>query len=594
MSADAPSDPGPWGQLGELPERVNMAAFLVDRAREAPDAPAIRVARGVGAGLTFADTTYAELERTSGVLAAALAAEGLGPGDRVSVFVKPGVELIALVFALLRMGAVPVLIDPGMGPRSVLSCVERMAPKAFLGIPLAHVLRRLKPKAFRTVELDVVAAGGGGRLVAALTGARTTAGLLAAHAHAERPLRDTHRDDPAAILFTSGSTGPPKGVAYTHGMFEAQVRALKATYDMRPGEVDVACLPVFALFSPALGMTCVFPELDPSKPATCDPARIADAIRASGATTTFGSPAIWRRVVPHCLETGKDLSGLRRVLIAGAPVPADLLADLRSLLGPDGDVHTPYGATESLPVSTLSGAELLTEDAGALRARSETGDGTCVGRPVPGIELELVRITDEPLAAWSDDLRVPDGALGEVVVRGPVVTAEYVSESGHTADAKVPVPADRAHHPGEVMHRIGDLARRDPDGRLWFHGRKSHRLETADGLVMPVPVENVVNTHPAVARCALVGVGPSGAERQVLVVRPEAEAWPVDRRAGADLAAALFEHVADQPVCAGVERILFRRELPVDVRHNAKIHRGELKVWAEAQGEPDGPEGHGR
>jgi len=584
---------GSWSQLGELPERVNMAAFLVERAREAPDTPAIRVARGVGDALTFDDTCYGELERHSGALAAALVAEGLGPGDRVSVFVKPGVELIAITFALLRMGAVPVLIDPGMGPANVLSCVERMAPKAFIGIPLAHVLRRLKGRAFRTVELDVVADGRGAGLVAAMTGARTTRRLRARHAAADFPLLETSRDDEAAILFTSGSTGPPKGVTYTHGMFEAQVRALKATYDMRPGEVDVACLPVFALFSPALGMTCVFPELDPSKPATCDPARIADAIRASGATTTFGSPAIWRRVVPHCLETEKDLSGLRRVLIAGAPVPSDLLADLRGLIREGGDVHTPYGATESLPATTLSGTELLEEDGGELRHLSESGSGTCVGRPVAGIELDLIRITDEPIAAWSEDLRVPDGELGEVVVRGPVVTAEYKFEPGHTAAAKIPVPPGEAHHPGEVRHRIGDLARRDAAGRVWFHGRKSHRLETTDGIVMPVPIENVFNTHPSVARSALVGVGERGAERQVLVVRPEEGAWPESRGAGADLAAALFEHVAESPCCAGVERILFRRELPVDVRHNAKIHRGELKTWAEEQGEPDGPNGHG-
>ena len=588
MSEGSTTRRDPWSELGDLPERVNMARFLVERAHEAPMAPAIRVASGVGDALTFTDTTYAELEVHSGTLAAALTFEGLGPGDRVSVFVRPGVELIAITFALLRMGAVPVLIDPGMGPKNVLACVERMRPKAFIGIPLAHVLRRLRKKAFRTVELDVVARGRGAGLVAGLTGAKTTGDLLVEYAGKNRPLRDSRRDEEAAILFTSGSTGPPKGVTYTHGMFEAQVRALQATYDMRPGEVDVACLPVFALFSPALGMTCVFPELDPSKPASCDPARIADAIRASGATTTFGSPAIWRRVVPHCLETGKDLAGLRRVLIAGAPVPSDLLADLRGLLGPDGDVHTPYGATESLPVSTLSGAELLEDEGGELRRRSESGSGTCVGRPVAGIELDLIRITDEPIERWSEDLLVPDGELGEVVVRGPVVTAEYKFEPGHTAAAKIPVPADATHHEGEVRHRIGDLARRDTAGRIWFHGRKSHRLETAAGIVMPVPVENVFNTHPSVARSALVGVGERGAEAQVLVVCPEPDAWPTGRAAGTDLAGALFEHVADEPSCAGVERILFRRELPVDVRHNAKIHRGELKDWATEQGAPEG------
>ncbi|MDF1799255.1 MAG: fatty acid CoA ligase family protein [Planctomycetota bacterium] len=578
--------PDAWDQLGELPALVNMAGFLVERAKQDPDATAIRVARtdpDAPEGVAFDDTTYGELEFHSGTLAMALSFGGLNPGDRVSIFVKPGVELIAITFALLRIGAVPVLIDPGMGMQSVLSCVERMAPKAFIGIPIAHLLRRLKPRAFRSVELDFVAGGPGSGLVARLTPAVSLERLLADSTTKNRPLLETPRDAEAAVLFTSGSTGPPKGVTYTHGMFEAQVRALKETYGMGPGEVDVACLPVFALFSPALGMTCVFPELDPSKPATCDPAKLAGAIRASGATTTFGSPAIWRRVVPHCLAEGKDLPSLRRVLVAGAPVPADLIADFKRLLPPGADVHTPYGATESLPVTSLSGAELLEEDGGALRLAAESGAGTVVGRPVAGIDLRLIRITDDPIAAWSDELEVAPGELGEIVVRGPVVTAEYKFEPLHTGAAKIAVAPERAHHKGEVWHRIGDIGRLDATGRLWFQGRKSQRLETSTGLVMPVPVENVFNTHPDVFRSALVGVGEPGEQVQVLVVQPVEGRFPKGNPAGADLAASLFEHVAGNLACDGVGRILFHRDFPVDVRHNAKIHRGQLRDWAATQ-----------
>ena len=574
----APSAPV-WAQLGALPERVNMAQFLVERARQAPDALAIRVARTVADQVTFADTTYGELDADSGALAASLAAAGVRPGSRVSVFVRPGVELIAITFALLRIGAVPVLIDPGMGPKNVLACVERMAPEAFIGIPAAHLIRRLRPKAFRSVTLEVVASGRGGKLLSKLSGAYHIDSLRERGRYLDAPLRETPRDDPAAILFTSGSTGPPKGVVYTHGMFEAQVRALKALYGIEPGEIDVACLPVFALFGPALGMTSVFPELDPSKPATCDPRSLCRTIQAAGATTTFGSPAIWRRVVPWCLEHGESLPTLRRVLIAGAPVPTALIADFQSLLHEGADVFTPFGATECLPVSSAAGRELVARGAGSIRARAESGAGTCVGRLAPGIELRLIGVTDETLDKWDSAGELPivpgtKSALGEIVVRGPVVTREYHSEPDQTAAAKIPVDPHEAHDEGEVWHRIGDVGYVDADGQLWFTGRKSHRLETRSGLVMPVPIENVFNTHPAVFRSALVGLGARGEERQVLIVQLESGKKP-----GAALATELFLHGDPFPTCAGVAALVFRDDFPVDVRHNAKIHRGELKVW---------------
>lgn len=578
----------PWSELGDLPGSVNMASFLVERAAATPEALAIRVAKTVASPggeprCEFDDTTFAELSRVSGELATGLTWAGVERGARVCLFVRPGVELIALVFGLLRIGAVPVLIDPGMGPKNVLSCVERMQPAAFIGIPLAHIMRRLRPRAFRSVKLDVVATGRGSRAIARLTGARHIDDIMADGRGKNAALLEALRDDEAAILFTSGSTGPPKGVVYTHGMFEAQVRALKALYGIEPGEVDVACLPVFALFSPALGMTSVFPELDPSKPAACDPAKLVRAISASGATTTFGSPAIWRRVVPHCLEHGIKLPSLRRVLIAGAPVPTGLIRDFHQVLDHRADVHTPFGATESLPVSSAAGRELVAEGPGSIQERSETGSGTCVGRLAPGIELRLIAVTDEAIETWSDTTEIPlhageTSALGELVVRGPVATREYKFEAAGTRAAKIPVDAADAHDPDEVWHRIGDVGYVDQDGLIWFCGRKSHRLETEDGVVMPVPIENVFNTSPKVARSALVGLGERGREIEVLIVQPEPGHAP-----GSALANELFGHVAGNPATRQVSAIMFHKSFPVDVRHNAKIHRGELKAWAERQ-----------
>jgi acyl-CoA synthetase (AMP-forming)/AMP-acid ligase II len=275
-------------------------------------------------------------------------------------------------------------------------------------------------------------------------------------------------------------------------------------------------------------------------------------------------------VVPWCLEHGVTLPGLRRVLIAGAPVPTHLLEGFQRLLVGEADVHTPYGATESLPVSSISGREVLSE----LRELAESGSGTCVGKPAAHMRVELIAISDEPISEWSEGLALPPGQLGELVVKGPVVTAEYKFQPEPTAAAKL--------QEGESWwHRMGDVGYRDAEGRLWFCGRKAHRLETEEGLLMPVPIENLFNTHPDVHRTALVGVGARGAERPVLVVEA-ASARPVKTRAEQQrFAEELRAHTAHLPPAARVTDVLFHPSFPVDVRHNAKIHREELKLWAE-------------
>jgi acyl-coenzyme A synthetase/AMP-(fatty) acid ligase len=270
------------------------------------------------------------------------------------------------------------------------------------------------------------------------------------------------------------------------------------------------------------------------------------------------------------------LESLRRVLIAGAPVSPALISDLRGVLAPQADVHTPYGATECLPVSSVRGSEIE----GDVRARSESGFGNCIGRPAPRIDVAIVPISDAPIASWSDDLRLAPNQLGEICVKGPVVTREYANERELTLAAK-------SESRDGLWHLMGDVGYFDDLGRVWFCGRKAHRLETEDGVVTPVPTENIYNVHPRVARTALVGAGARGKERAVLVVEPSAGEMP-----RTDGARKRFREELDDlwsraratdciPKVAHASVVHFRRELPVDVRHNAKIERGALKRWVE-------------
>ena len=389
-------------------DACNIAAYLPVMAQRVPDQPAVVVTAGRGryGRARNVELTFRELEEQSNRYANGLTGIGIGRGVHVLVMVRPGLEFIGLIFALFKMGAVPVLIDPGMGVGRMLACVRTVEPEAFVGIPAAHVVRVLQSGPFRAVKLAVTV----GRRW--FWGGPTLRGLGERSA-GEFEAVATRADETAAILFTSGSTGPPKGVVYEHGMFDAQVRAIRSHYGIEPGEVDLPAFPLFALFSTDMGMTCVIPAMDPSRPAKVDPAGIVEAVRDRAVTNAFGSPAIWHRVSGYCVERGITLPTLRRILIAGAPVSPQLIERLHRVLAPSADVHTPYGATEALPVSSISGREVLAD------CRESTGwkagptgcqrAGICVGRPLPGIALRVIRISDGPIETWSDDLPVPGG-----------------------------------------------------------------------------------------------------------------------------------------------------------------------------------------
>ena len=544
----------------------NLADHICLRASEDPDRTAvIAYARTSGRAQRNAKRltiTNAELERLTARTANGLRAHGVREGDRVLVFVRPGIDLVSLLYALYALGAVPVLIDPGLGKANMLSCVERTKPRVFIGIPLAHALRHVHKKSFASVELAINA----GKSLP-FCGTQLAKVRARSESDALNPISLPY-DAEAAVLFTSGSTGPPKGVIYTHAMFDAQVAALKRLYKFEPGEVDVACLPAFGLFGPALGLTSIFPDMNATRPSHCDPERIVNALIENKASNTFGSPAIWRRIVPYCQERGLKLPTVKRVLIAGAPVPPYLIEGLLELLSADADVFTPYGATECLPIASVSGREILRD----CRAATDAGAGTCVGFPVPEAKVEIIAITDEPIEHWSDATVLAQGEIGEVCTRGEMITHLYDGEAAATQAAKI--------YDGEtVVHRMGDLGFFDHEGRLWFVGRKSHRLETVSGMLPPVPVECVFNVHPRVHRTALVGVGPRGQERPVLIVQLESDSDHGDDT----LIDELRKLGAKNERAALAQTFLFHDDFPVDVRHNAKIRRDVLKSWAEEQ-----------
>ncbi len=558
---------------------ANIARLLPEMAHERPEQ--IAVANGAGRNangkVVYEQWTFAELDRRSNAYAWGLTGYGMEPGMRVLLLVPAGLPLIALTFALFKVGCVPILIDPAMGTQNLAVCIEECQPDAMIGVARAHLARLVFRKAFRTVRRHVTAgrwAAWGGATLDELykIGATITMPF---------PMAEKQADDPAAIVFTTGSTGVPKGVLYEYGMFNAQCRMLQEFYGVQPGEIDMPAFPLFALFNVALGVTSVIPPIDPTRPAACDPARVVETIHDQHVTMSFGSPAIWDKVSRYCVEHDVRLPTLRRVLMAGAPVPARIHERFMQIIEPDAHTFTPYGATEALPVSSISGRELL-----ELRAkRPDPTAGTCVGRPVTHVELRIIRITDDTIPTWHDDLVLPTGEVGEIAVSGPAVTKVYVNRPESIRLAKI--------YDGErVWHRMGDLGYLDDEGRVWFYGRKVQRVETVDGPLFTEPCELVFNQHPDVFRSALVGI-PTRDERRtteersefiqrpVMIIEPHAGKFPRTTAERARFVTELLALGAAHPMTAPIQTVLFHAAFPVDIRHNAKIFREKLAIWAE-------------
>ncbi len=546
-------------------QSYNVAAHLPEMAKKQPTTAAVHFPYKQDKDGTpqYQTYSYAQLDVESNRIANALESIGITRGIRTVLMVKPSLDFFALTFALFKVGAVPVLIDPGMGIKNLKVCLAEADPHAFIGIPKAQIARLLLGWGKKSLKIILTVGSrwfwGGSTLSNLLNKSTDSQDFATAH---------TQSDEIAAILFTSGSTGIPKGAVYSHGNFVAQVEALRDIYQIAPGEIDLPTFPLFALFAPALGMTSVIPEMDFTRPGSVDAEKITTAIQRFNVTTMFGSPALIRRVGLYGEEHNIQLPSLKRAISAGAPVPAAVMSRFVKLLNPGVQVFTPYGATESLPVCSIGSDIILNETC----HETDQGHGVCVGFPVPGIELDIIEINDQAIPSWKDELRVPDGTIGEIVVAGEQVTRSYYNRPESTRLAKI-----MGDEVGHFSHRMGDLGYRDKHGRIWFCGRKAHRVITKTDTLFTIPCEAVFNTHKDVYRTALVGVQRADQVEPVICVELEKN----DSLQPQKLIKELQSLAQDHSITKSIQRFLIHPGFPVDIRHNAKIFREKLALWAQ-------------
>ena len=568
LAAEERPEPGPWA----VGTPARPWAGLTELARTDPEALCVAEVR------TGRRVSFGEIEADIEHVALGLRDAGVEPGDRVGLLVEPGVDLTVAAYACWRAGAVIVVADAGLGLPGMGRALRGAGTDHVIGIPKAiAALGALRIPGTRFLVGEMPApARRVARVAASFDELRARGRELAASGQVSGEVLTGDAD--AAVLFTSGATGPSKGVVYTVDQLRAQIGGFGAIYRLKPGDRLVAAFAPFALYGPALGVGGVVPDMKVTAPGTLTASALADAVEAADGTTVFASPAALRNVLRTAGELSPGhrdaLARVQIVMSAGAPVPAKLLRDLTRVF-PRAEMHTPYGMTECLPVSdvTLDEIEALTA------AAEGPVEGVCVGRPLEGVSIAVAPLPRQPGQA-DGALTTEPGVTGEISVRAAHMKDRY--------DQLWAVDHSAADQP-RGWHRTGDVGHLDSEGRLWVEGRRVHVIHTATGPVTPVGLEQRVESLPGVASAAVVGVGPVGAQQIVVVVVPEGRSarsgGPLGRLRGsrrvprvladAELTASV-RALDDRPVAA----VLVREAMPVDIRHQSKIDRAELATWA--------------
>jgi len=506
--------------------------------------------------------TFGKLNSMSDRYATYFVERGMRPGNVVMLMVKPSADFVSLTLALFKIGTPVVLIDPGMGFKNLLRCIARVEPQFLVGIPKALLFSKIFSKHFKTIKASFCCGKSFGIFGRDIR-------QYASEKKVPFPVYQPGPEDLAAIIFTTGSTGPPKGVRYEHSVFAAQLRLVKEYYGINPQDIDQPAFPLFALFSAAIGACSVLPDMDSTKPAQVDPEKFIGSILKNNVTYSFGSPAIWNVVSNYCIKKNISLPSVKKVLMAGAPVPYDLIRRVSTILPEDAKIFTPYGATECLPIVSMESSEILNET----WEKSKKGKGTCVGRPLPGIDIQIIAIKDTVVEELTEDLILGTMEKGEIIVRGDVVTKSYEKNPGETLLAKI--------RDGKTFwHRMGDIGYLDEQQRLWFCGRKAHRVETENETLFTIPCEAIVNEHPDVFRSALVGIKKNTHSKNqcpVLIVEL-IQSKNIQKQ---NVLSEIQTLARKSTLTQSIEHFLIHEKFPVDIRHNAKIFREKLAIWAQ-------------
>ncbi len=523
---------------------IDLFHRLEQNAARHPDKAAFIFPKSVGWDVL----TYQQVLDSTNRFARGLQACSLTPNMRAAMMTPPSIEFFPFTFALLKLGITPVIVDPAIGLKKLGVCINESKPDIFIGNTLTHTLRILFGWGKETIKHN-------------LTIEKVKNSALSLPKDQPSKIAPLIPNSPAAIIFTSGSTGIPKGVLYTQENFSAQLDILQQTFNITPAEIDLPAFPLYAIIDALLGVTSVIPDVTFPVPGKTNPQKVLDAISKFRVTNMFASPVVLDILSSFALSEEKaDLSSLKRVITAGAPAPIQLQENFRKILSDDTDLFGIYGATEALPIAKVENREIF-----ALKEKTAQGAGICLGTPVDGVIVRVIEITDEPIEHWHDSLEAQPNVIGEITVQGAAVTRLYIQREDANRLAKI-------QHGKEIIHRMGDVGYFDEAGRLWYCGRKSHRVSTRADVMFTEQIENIFNAHALVYRTALVAVH----KEPVLWIELKKNVHADHKKIENDLIKMASQH----PQASKIKTFLFMKKFPTDVRHNSKIVREELTMLA--------------
>lgn len=542
--------------------------------------------------------TYQQFVDSTNRFLLGLQACSLTPDMSAAVLTPPSIEFFPFACALLKFGIIPIILDPAIGLKKVGECMEETKPDIYFGNTLTHALRIIFGWGKNTIKHNLTIEKVKSVAQSLPKGKKLKSEFLIPNPSSQIP------NSPAAIIYTSGSTGLPKGAIYTHANLTAQMTMLRSTFNITSDEIDLPAFPLYALIDVLLGVTSVIPDVTFPIPAKTDPRKVIAAIQQFNVTNIFASPVVleilanWWSSSPTDLRGtyrevtfGGDhpLSSLKRIITAGAPATIPLQQKFRTLLEDHTDLFGIYGATETLPIAKIESREIF-----LLKEKTEHGAGVCLGKPIDGVTVRIISITDEPIEEWQDSLTVKANVVGEITVQSAATTRGYIQREDANRLSKIFRRCEEGALPDEaisnqereiassyrprndemdIIHRMGDVGYFDEEGRLWYCGRKSHRVVTNDGVMFTEQIENIFNAHPQVNRTALVGVN----REPVLWVEMKKDAKENEDKIKQDLAKLAKSH----PQASKIKAFLFMKKFPTDVRHNSKIIREELTMLAE-------------
>lgn len=494
--------------------------------------------------------TYKQFSLRLNLYSNGIASQKFSYGTRIVVMLPPSVDMFALVFALLENGMVPVFIDPAIGLTKVARCIEEAKPEVYIGSRITNFIRYIlgwgKNNFHHIFSLEEL--------------------ILPVDRFSSFPMPEQNQQDEAAIVFTSGSTGLPKGAVYSIKNFFAQVNILKNALKLTGSEIDLPAFTLFAMIDCILGVTSVIPDMRFPSPAQVNPSQMINAIKTHQVNTLFVSPAALKKLCSFGEKNSFYLPSLYKVITAGAPAPAEIQESFLHFLPPEAELINVYGATEALPISTIKSQDILQKTQFA----SAEGAGICVGYPVDGININIIPISNSPVNPENFKI-LPANEAGEIIVSGMAVTKKYAGNEQATLNAKIFLDNNY------FFHRTGDLGYLDNQKRLWYCGRKSQLVTINAHIFFTEKVEGIFNAHPAVHRSALVGAKKGDITEAILWIEIKKNKKINKQQLIKELNELAIKYLQPNPI----KQIMFHTHFPTDVRHNSKIIREKLAALAE-------------